>query len=161
LKIALGVVMAEPTVCLNRKFLIKNASADKVISESHKALVNIGLKLKKESSLDGKTSMFAAEGALVPITLKVITYVWNLSEYMKSAQRAGIHVLVVPSSEGVYMYVCGFSIGNITGRPEKYPEVSVEEVTDTLNALNFEEKFVNAMTSAFPELEEVSQPKEE
>lgn len=147
--------MSEPSVCLNRKFLIKGASIDQVISESHRALKELGLKLKKEATIEGNTSIFAAEGALVPITMRILSYPLRLSEYIRSAQRAGIHVLITAASEGIYMYVCGFSVGDLSGRPEKYSEVSIEEVTDTLKALDFEEKFINTVISAFDNVQEI------
>jgi hypothetical protein len=153
----LGVTaMSEPSVCLNRKFLIKGVSIDQVGSESHRILKEIGLKLKKEATIDGNTSIFAAEGALVPITMRVISYPLRLSEYISSAQRAGIHILLTPAPDGVNMYVCGFSVGDLSGRPEKYPEVSIEEVTDTLKALDFEEKFINTIVSSFADIKEVT-----
>jgi len=147
--------MSEPTLCLNRKFLIKGATADQVISESHKAMKDLGLNVKREATIDGKTSVFAVEGALVPIVMRVISYPWKMSEYVKSAQRAGIHVLVSQAPDGVYLYACGLSVNDLTGRPEKYPEITVEEITDTLKALDFEEKFIKTVLAAFSDVQEL------
>ena len=151
----MGTPMSQPSVCLNRKFLIKNATVDQVVEEANKALREIGLKIKREAVIDGKTSIFAAEGALAPITMKILTYPWGWSEFLRSAQRSGVHILVAPGAEGVYFYVCGISLGDLSGRPEKYSEVTIQEVTDTLKDLDFEEKFIKAVVSVFPQTEEV------
>jgi hypothetical protein len=147
--------MSQPSVCLNRKFLIRNATVDQVVVEANRALQEIGLKIKNESVVDGKTSIFAAEGALAPITMKILTYPLWWSEFLRSAQRSGVHILIAPGAEGVYFYVCGISLVNLRGRPEKYSEVTIEEVTDTLKSLDFEEKFIKTVISVFPQTEEL------
>jgi hypothetical protein len=146
--------MSQPTVCSNRLVLIRGSHLDAVVGAVEVALKEMGLKIKKSESFEGgKTSIFAAESAWLPITLKMITFPLTIKDYTKSAQRGGIHLLVTPSGDGVRVNVCGIALNEITGRPEKYPEPSMEEVTDTLKSLDFEEKFINNLRFSFPDLE--------
>ena len=147
--------MSQPSVCLNRKFIIRNVTVDQVVEEANKALGEMGLKIKKEAVIEGKTSIFATEGALVPVVLKILTYPLGWYDFLRSAQRSGVHVLVAPGDDGVHIYVCGISLGPVHGRPEKYPEITIKEVTDTLKDLDFEENFIKKVISVFPQAEEV------
>lgn len=125
-----------------------------VVAAVNTALQNMGLKIKKSETFeDGKSSIFAAEGAWLPIILRILTLPLTVKDYTQSAQRGGIHLIVTPSEEGVRVNVCGLALDEITGRPEKYPEPSMEQVTDTLKSLDFEEKFINKLRLSFPDLE--------
>jgi hypothetical protein len=146
--------MSQPTICSNRLVLIRGSHPEAVVRAVEVALKEMGLKIKKSESFEGgKTSIFAAEGAWLPITLKMITFPLTIKDYTKSAQRGGIHLLVAPSGDGVQVNVCGLALDEVTGRPEKYQEPSMEEVTDTLKSLDFEEKFINNLRLSFPDLE--------
>jgi hypothetical protein len=154
--IILGLCMSHPSICENRKFIIKKANLDQVITACNEALNEMGFNVKKrESTSDGKTSIFAAEGAIIPLTMKILAYPFQAQDYMQSAQRSGIHVLIVPSQEAILLHVCGIALTNLTGRPEKYQGEGIEEVTDTMKNLQFEERFIKKIGSAFPSIEEV------
>lgn len=136
--------------------MIRGSSLEAVVEGVEAALKEMGLKVKKsETSEGGKTSIFAAEGAWLPIILKTISFPITIKDYTQSAQRGGIHVLVTPSNEGVLVNVCGLALTEVTGRPEKYPEPSMEEVTDTLKSIKFEENFINNLRLSFPDLQEL------
>jgi hypothetical protein len=149
--------MSHPGVCSNRGVMIRGSTLEAVVEAVEVALKEMGLKIKKSESFEGgKTSIFAAEGAWLPIILKTITFPITIKDYVKSAQRGGIHVLVTPSDGGVLVNVCGLALSEVTGRPEKYPEPSMEEVTDTLKSFQFEENFINNLKLSFPDLQELS-----
>ncbi len=151
------VKMSQPIVCSNRLLLIRGSSVEAVVAAVNTALQNMGLKIKKsETFKGGKSSIFAAEGAWLPIILRILTFPLAFKDYTQSAQRGGIHLIVAPSDQGVGVNVCGLALDEITGRPEKYPEPSMEEVTDTLKSLDFEEKFINNLRISFPDLEVLS-----
>jgi hypothetical protein len=148
--------MSEPAVCSYRKLLIRDASLDQVTDVCKMALKEIGLKVKKsESTKEGTTSIFAAQGALIPLTMKILSHPFGEDDYLKSAQRSGIHLLIAPATDGVHISYCGIALNDATGRPEKYPEVTIEEVTDTLDSLEFEDKFLKALKSASFKIEEI------
>ena len=146
--------MSEPAICSYRKLLVRDASVPQVEEACRKAIKDIGMKVKKEEpSEKGTISIFAAQGALVPLTMKVLSHPFGMDDYLKSAQRSGIHLLVAQAENGVNVTFCGLALGDTTGRPQKYPEVTIEEVTDTLDDLEFEEKFIKALKTSFPKLE--------
>ena len=143
--------MSHPSVCENRKFLVKNASLDQLANACSQALKDMGLKIiDSKSTPDGKSSIFAAEGAALPLIMKTLSYPLRMEDYLKSAQRSGIHVLLAPGEGGIFLHVCGIALENLSGRPEKYPEVNIEEVTDTIKNLELEKRFIKRITSAFP-----------
>ncbi len=149
--------MSHPGVCSNRGVLIRGSTLEAVVEAVEEALKGMGLKIKKSESFEGgKTSIFAAEGALLPIILKTLSFPIAIKDYTQSAQRGGIHVLVTPSLGGVLVNVCGLALDELTGRPEKYPGPSMEEVTDTLKSLRFEDAFIKNLLLSFPDLEELS-----
>ncbi len=151
------VSMSQPIICSNKLLIIKGSTTEAVVGAVEVALKNMGLKIKKSETFEGgKSSIFAAEGAWLPILFRALTLPLTIKDYSKSAQRGGIHLLVAPSDEGVRVNVCGLALSELTGRPEKYPEPSMEEVTDTLEALDFEEKFISNLRLSFPDLEVLS-----
>jgi hypothetical protein len=146
--------MSQPIICSNRLLLIRGSTVEAVVGAVEVTLKNMGLKIKKSETFEGgKSSIFAAEGAWLPIILRILTLPLAIKDYTKLTQRGGIHLLVTPSDEGVRVNVCGLALDEVTGRPEKYPEPSMEEVTDTLKALDFEEKFISNLRLSFPDLE--------
>ena len=155
----MGVVfsrMAHEAVCLERKLLIPNAKIEDVASACEKAFKEMGLKVtKEEKTKEGSTTVLASEGALVPLTLRTLLYPFSLQQYVKAAQRSGVHVVISPSEEGVIVYSCGLALDELTGKPAKYSEEDVEEFTDTMEALDFENKFVRKMKSIFPKTREI------
>jgi len=148
--------MAHEAVCLERKLLIPNAKIEDVASACEKAFKEMGLKVtKEEKTKEGSTIVLASEGALVPLTLRTLLYPFSLQQYVKAAQRSGVHVVISPSEEGVIVYSCGLALDELTGKPAKYSEEDVEEFTDTMEALDFENKFVRKMKSIFPKTREI------
>lgn len=148
--------MAHEAVCLERKLLIPNAKIEDVASACEKAFKEMGLKVtKEEKTKEGSTIVLASEGALVPLTLRTLLYPFSLQQYVKAAQRSGVHVVISPSEEGVIVYSCGLALDELTGKPAKYSEEDVEEFTDTMEALDFENKFVGKMKSIFPKTREI------
>jgi hypothetical protein len=148
--------MAHEAVCLERKLLIPNAKIEDVASACEKAFKEMGLKVtKEEKTKEGSTIVLASEGALVPLTLRTLLYPFSLQQYVKAAQRSGVHVVISPSEEGIIVYSCGLALDELTGKPAKYSEEDVEEFTDTMEALDFENKFVRKMKSLFPKTREI------
>jgi hypothetical protein len=149
--------MVHAAVCLEREVLIEGASVDEVVSFCNEALKEIRLKIEKEeSSRDGKTTIFASEGALVPLVMKALLFPFSLGEYVKTAQRSGIHVLISPGKDGVHVYSCGIALDEITGKLAKYTKDEVvEEVTDTLEALDFENKFIKKILGHFSKAKQI------
>jgi len=149
--------MVHAAVCLEKEVLIKDASVEEVISFCNEALKGMKLKIKKEeSSRDGKTTIFASEGALVPLVLKTLLFPFSLGEYVKAAQRSGMHVVISPSKDGVHLYSCGIALDEVTGKLAKYTKDEVvEEVTDTMEALEFENKFIKKILRHFPKSKQV------
>jgi hypothetical protein len=149
--------MVDATVCFEREVLIEDASMDEVTSFCDEALKEMRLRIEKEESTrDGKTTIFASEGALVPLLLKVLLFPFSLGEYVKMAQRSGLHVLISPSEDGIHVYSCGLALDDVTGRLTKYTKDEVvEEVTDTLEALDFENKFIKKILGHFPKAKQI------
>lgn len=149
--------MADAAVCFDREVLVKDASVDEVVSFCNQALKAMRLRIdKEESSQGGKTTIFASEGALVPLTLKVLLSPFNLQEYVKKAQRSGLHVVVSSDKAGVHVYSCGIALDEITGKLAKYTKDEiVEEVTNTLDELDFENKFVKRILEHFPKVKQI------
>jgi hypothetical protein len=143
--------MANAIVCVDHEVLVSETSVDKVVSFCNQALKEMRLRIEnEESSKDGKTTIFASEGALVPLTLKVLLWPFNLGDYVKTAQRSGMHVVVSPSKDGIHVYICGLALDEISGKLEKHTKDEiVEEVTDTMEALDFENKFIKKILEHF------------
>ncbi len=144
------------SVCFERKFLIRNISVGEVHDVCHRILREMGLKIMKEEfSEDGKTTVLAGEGALVPLITKALLNPFGLDDYVKSAQRTGIHLILSPTKSGVNLYLCGIALEDFGGKHKEYTrEEVVEEVTDTLEDWEFEEKFLKKLLSIYPETKE-------
>jgi hypothetical protein len=149
--------MVHAAVCLEKEVLIEDASVEEVISFCNEALRGMKLKIKKEeSSRDGKTTIFASEGALVPLVMKTLLFPFSLGEYVRAAQRSGMHVVVSPGKDGIHLYSCGIALDEVTGKLAKYTKDEVvEEVTDTMEALDFENKFIKRILEHFPKSKQI------
>ncbi len=95
------------------------------------------------------------ERALVPLTLRTLLFPFSLQHYIKAAQRSGVHVVISPSKEGTIIYSCGLALDELTGKPAKFSDEEVEELTNTMEALDFENKFLKKMKHTFPETKEI------
>jgi hypothetical protein len=149
--------MVHAAVCLEKELLIEGASADEVTGFCNEALKGMRLRIKKEESTsDGKTSIFASEGALVPLVLKTLLSPFNMGEYIKKAQRSGMHVVVSPGKDGIHVYSCGIALDEITGKLARYTKDEVvEEVTDAMEALDFENRFIKKILEHFPKAKQI------
>lgn len=149
--------MTNSAVCMDRELLIEDASVDEVVSFCNQALKRMRLRVEKEeSSQDGRTTIFASEGAVVPLTLKVLLFPFNLGEYVKTAQRSGMHIIVSPAKDGIHLYSCGIALDDVTGKLAEYTKDEiVEEVTSTMEALDFENKFIKRILVKFPKAKQI------
>jgi len=149
--------MVHEAVCLERKLLIPEAKVDYVASACQKAFKEMGLRvMQTEKTEEGNTLVLAGEGALVPLTLRTLLYPFSLQQYIKAAQRSGVHVVISPSEEGVIIYSCGLALDELTGKPAKYAsDEDIEEITDTMEALDFEKKFIMKIRAIFPKTKEI------
>lgn len=149
--------MSHDAVCLERKFLIPEAKLDDVALACHKVFKEMGLKvMNEEKTKEGNTTVLAGEGALVPLTLRTLLYPFSLQQYITAAQRSGVHVVISPSEAGITIYSCGLALDERTGKPAEYAsDEDVEEITDTLEALDFENKFVMKIKAIFPKTKEL------
>jgi len=150
--------MVHAAVCLKKEILIQGASVDEVINFCKEALKEMRLKTKKEESTsDGKTTIFASEGAIVPLILKtLLSPIFNLGDYVKQAQRSGLHVVVSPSKDGIHVYSCGIALSETTGKLASYTKDEVaEEVTDAVEAWDFENKFIKKILEHFPKAKQI------
>jgi hypothetical protein len=149
--------MTHEAVCLERKILVPGANVEEVAAACQKAFKEMGLKImKSEKTEEGKTDVLAGEGAIVPLTLRTLLYPFSLQQYIKSAQRSGVHLAISPSKEGVILYSCGLALDELTGKPAKYiSDENLEEITDTMEALDFENKFIKKIRTTFPESKEI------
>jgi len=150
--------MAHAAVCLEREVLIEDASMDEVTTFCNEALKEMRLRIKKEESArEGKTTIFASEGALVPLVLKTLLFPFTLGEYVRRAQRSGLHVLISPSKDGIHVYSCGLALDEFTGKLAKYTKDEVlEEVTNTMEAWDFENKFIKKILGHFPKAKQIT-----
>lgn len=138
-------------VCLGKEFLIHDATVDEVIDACQKALREMGLKIiKRELTSEGRTTVLAGEGALVPLMMKALLVPLGLDDYVRAAQRSGVHIVISPSEDGIHLYVCGIALDEATGKLEKYTKEDImEEVTDALEVWDFEDKFINKIKATF------------
>jgi hypothetical protein len=150
--------MAHAAVCLEKEILIKDASMDEVTSFCNEALKGMRLSIKKEESTrEGKTTIFASEGELVPLVLKTLLFPFSLNDYVRKAQRSGLHVLISPNKDGIHVYSCGLALDDFTGKLAKYTKDEViEEVTNTMEALDFENKFIKKILEHFPKAKQIT-----
>ncbi len=149
--------MVDAAVCMEKSFLIPDANIDEVIETCHRVLREMGLKIMKtEASQEGKTTVLAGEGAIVPLLVRALSFPFSLGDYVKAAQRSGVHVVVTQSGDGVRLFSCGIALDEVSGREAKYTkEEMIEEVTDTMEAWDFEDRFINRMKVAFPRMKEI------
>jgi hypothetical protein len=145
------------SICFERELLIPGTNVSEVVDACHKALRDIGLKMiKEESTKEGQTTAFAGEGRLVPLITKTLLSPFGLDDYVRAAQRSGVHIVISADKEGVRLYACGIALNEVTGKLEEYTEEDLmEEVTDTLEAWDFEDKFINKISAIFPKTEEI------
>jgi hypothetical protein len=145
------------SVCFEREILIVDTDVDKVVNACHEALKEIGLEVvKKELTKEGKITFFAGEGILVPFLTKALLYPLGLDDYVRSAQRSGIHIMISPSANGIHVNVCGIALDEVTAKLEEYTkEDLIEELTDTLEAWDFEDKFIKRILKNFPKSKEL------
>lgn len=148
--------MTHRSVCFQNELIIKDEPIDKIIKVSEDALRQIGLKVaRKEKLKDGTTTVFAEERAFIPLIMKVLSYPFSLGEYIKSAQRSGLHIVISPCKEGIRVLSCGIALDEISGKTATYTkEETIEEITDLIEATDFEDKFLNAIKKAFPDYTE-------
>jgi len=149
--------MVHAAFCLKKEVLIQDASVDEVTSFCNETLKGMRLRIKTEESTgDGTTTIFASEGALVPLVLKTLLSPFNLDEYVKQAQRSGMHVVVSPSKDGIRVYSCGIALSEITGKQASYTKDEVaEEITDAAEAWDFENKFIKKILEHFPKAKQI------
>lgn len=149
--------MTPDAVCLEKKLLIPEAKVEEVASVCHKVLKDMGLKITdEEKTKEGSMTVMAGEGALVPLVLRTLLYPFSLQNFFKVAQRSGVHVVISPSEGGVTLYSCGLALDERTGKPNKYAsDEDIEELTDTMEALDFENKFLMKIKKLFPTTREI------
>jgi len=143
-------------VCSERRVFIPDETVDRVAETSGRILGDLGLKVRERRAAgEGETTIFAAEGAAIPLIMRVLLIPFRAADYVKAAQRTGVHVVISPAEGGVNLFACGIALGEASGKPERYPEENtMEEVTDTLKAWDFEGSFIEMIKSAFPGAEE-------
>ena len=135
-----------------------HATVDEVVKVCHDILRRMGLKImKEEPTKEGQTTVFAGEGALVPLMTKVLLSPLGIDNYVRAAQRSGIHIVISPSKKGPHLYACGLALDELTGQLEKYTkEELMEEVTDMVEAWDFEDKFIQEISTRFPKVKEIA-----
>ena len=148
--------MSHEAVCLERRLLVPDAKVDDVALACQKAFKEMGLKIMKtEKTKEGSTTVLAGEGALVPLTLRTLLYPLSIQHYVKAAQRSGVHVVISPSEGGTTIYSCGLALDELTGKPARFSDEDIDEITNTLEALDFENKFMKKMKEQFPKTKEI------
>jgi hypothetical protein len=145
------------SVCFERELLILDTDVKKVVKACHTFIKEMGLEVvKTESAKEGKVTVFAGEGGLVPLLTKALLYPLGLDDYVRAAQRSGIHIMISPSEDGVHVLTCGIALDEVTAKLEEYTkEDLIEELTDTLEAWDFEDKFINKILKSFPKSKEL------
>jgi len=149
--------MVSEAVCSERKLLIPEAKIDEVVPACEKALKEMGLKIMEtEKTKEGSTVVMAGENAFVPLVLRTLLYPFSLEQYVKAAQRSGVHVVLSTSDQGVILYTCGLVLDELTGKPvEQISDDDEEDITGTLEALDFENKFLGKIRKVFPKTKEI------
>jgi len=149
--------MSHEAVCMERKLLVPDAKIEDVAMACQKVFKEMGLRvMKTERTKDGSSTVLAGEGALVPLTLRTLLFPFSIQQYVKAAQRSGVHVVISPSKEGTVIYSCGLALDEVTGKPAKsFSEEDMDDITNTMEALDFENKFIKRMKELFPKTEEI------
>ena len=149
--------MSHEAVCLENKLLVPNAKIEEVASACHRIFKEMRLKvMKTETSKDGSTVVLAGEGALLPLTVKTLLSPFSVQQFFKAAQRSGVHVVISPSEEGTIIYSCGLALDELTGKPAEYVSgEDIEEITNTMEALDFENSFLKKIKKMFPQIKEI------
>ena len=149
--------MSHEAVCMERKLLVPDAKIEDVAMACQKVFKEMGLRvMKTERTKDGSSTVLAGEGALVPLTLRTLLFPFSIQQYVKAAQRSGVHVVISPSEEGTVIYSCGLALDEVTGKPAKsFSEEDMDDITNTMEALDFENKFIKRMKELFPKTEEI------
>ncbi|MGA2309584.1 MAG: hypothetical protein ABSG57_08565 [Candidatus Bathyarchaeia archaeon] len=149
--------MSHEAVCLETKLVVPDAKVDDVALACQKAFKEMGLKvMKTERTKEGSTTVLAGEGALVPLTLRTLLSPFSIQQYVKAAQRSGVHVVISPSEEGTMIYSCGLALDELTGKPAKsFSDEDMDEITNTMEALDFENKFRKKIKELFPKTKEI------
>jgi hypothetical protein len=149
--------MSHDAVCFESKLVIPDAKVDDVALACQKAFKEMGLKvMKTERTKEGSTTVLAGEGALVPLTLRTLLSPFSIQQYVKAAQRSGVHVVISPSEQGTVVYSCGLALDEVTGKPAKHPsEEDMDEITNTMEAIDFENKFLKKIKEFFPKTREM------
>ena len=149
-------LMVNEAVCLERRFFVPEAKVDDVALACNKAFKEMGLNvMETERTKDGSTTVLAGEGALVPLTVRTLLYPFSLQHYVKAAQRSGVHVVISPSEDGTTIYSCGLALDELTGKPAPFSEEDIDDITNTLEALDFENKFIKKIKEQFPKTKEI------
>jgi hypothetical protein len=149
--------MVHAAICLERQVIIHSATVSEVVDACHKALKEMGLKVTEEKSAhDGRTTVLAKEGALIPLVVRTLLFPLSISNYLKSAQRSGVHIVISPRKDGVHLYSCGIALDETTGDLARFSkEELMEEVSGTMESLDFENEFITRILAAFPKAKEV------
>jgi len=149
--------MSHEAVCLESTLLVPEVKVEDVASACHRIFKEMHLKvMKTETSKDGRTVVLAGEGALLPLIVKTLLFPFSLQEFIKAAQRSGVHVVISPSEEGTVIYSCGLALDEVTGKPAQYVSgEDVEEITNTMEALDFENSFLKKIKKIFPGIKEI------
>jgi len=149
--------MSDESVCLERKLVVPDSNVEDVALACQKAFKEMHLRvMKTERTKDGSTSELAGEGALVPLILRTLLYPFSIQQYVEAAQRSGVHVVISPSKEGTIIYSCGLALDEITGKPAKtLSEEDMDDITNTLEAIDFENKFIKKIMELFPKTKEI------
>jgi hypothetical protein len=139
------------------EYVIRNATAEQVVDGGRQAAEEMGFQvIRGESTDDGQISVLAGEGALVPLVVKTLLVPLGLDDFVRVAQRSGVHRGISPQEEAIHLYVCGITLEETSGKFERFTEADLmEQVTDTMEAWDFKDQFAQKIKARFPDIEEV------
>ena len=140
--------------CMASEYVIGNATAGQVVAACRQIVDEMGLKvIKEESAKDGQISVLAGEGVLVPFVVKALLIPLGLDDFVRAAQRTGVHIGISPQDDGIHLYICGIALQEATGKFERYTQANLmEQVTDTMEAWDFKDRFVQKIKKKLPEI---------
>jgi len=149
--------MSHEAVCLETKLLIPDATVEEVASVCQKVFKEMGLRvMKTEKTKDGTTTELAGEGALLPLIVRTLLYPFSIQQYVKAAERSGVHVVISPSDKDTVLYSCGLALDEMTGKPvDSLSDDDMDEITNTMEALDFENKFTKKIKEHYPKSKEI------